>query len=257
MNKLDSVQQQLESIQKILEITELDKRVSMMRLKLGWLVRLKTNYKIRDGLKMENAFKHNKDGTTSIFMTYLDEEIEVAISSTKFDKVSSIDGKWRTWWDFDSRTYYVAYTDSDGNTVYLHRYITDCPKGMQVHHVDGNGLNNTDENLSVINRKEHSLETKKKQRKPFIGDPSLGVELHFLSEAVNTPNGKKHFRLKINGIPFKAMSDDMEGHLRKWIADEIMNRNASDEQIFAYLLSAGYRDRDFCNGYYRRYSEIR
>lgn len=79
-------------------------------------------------------------------MTYLDEELKITISTEKFEEVSSIDGKWFTWWDFDSRTYYVAYKKS-GHTVYLHRFITDCPKGMQVHHKDGNGLNNTNGNL--------------------------------------------------------------------------------------------------------------
>ncbi|WP_218011603.1 hypothetical protein [Bacillus cereus] len=57
-------------------------------------------------------------------MTYLDEELKTTISTEKFEEVSSIDGKWFTWWDFDSRTYYVAYKES-GHTVYLHRFITD------------------------------------------------------------------------------------------------------------------------------------
>lgn len=193
---------------------------------------------------MKNAYKHNDNGTTTIFISYLDEEKEVTISTTRLDTVSSIAGKWKLWWKFDSRTYYVAYKDSDGNTVYLHRLITNCPKGMQVHHLDGNGLNNTDGNLLVLTPKEHAQETKKKSKKPFIGDPALGVELRLLSKAVDTTTGKRHFRLKINGIPFTTMSDDQEGHLRKWIANEIMNRNTTDEQIYVYLLRAGYRDKD-------------
>ncbi|HDR7984033.1 TPA: hypothetical protein QCY63_002246 [Bacillus cereus] len=50
--------------------------------------------------------------------------MKTTISTEKFEEVSSIDGKWFTWWDFDSRTYYVAYKES-GHTVYLHRFITD------------------------------------------------------------------------------------------------------------------------------------
>ena len=49
---------------------------------------------------------------------------------------------------------------------------------------------------------------------------------------------------EINGIQFGSMVDDMEGHLRKWIAHEIVTRNASDEQIYSYLLRTGYHDKD-------------
>jgi hypothetical protein len=192
---------------------------------------------------IKNPYRHNENGTTSIFATYLDEEKEIIISTNKFDKVSSINGKWRLWWDYNSRTYYVAHTDSDGNTVYLHRLIMDCPKGMQVHHLDGDGLNNRDSNLRVLTHKEHAQETKKKQREPIIGDPSLGVELHLLSEFAE--NGKRPFRLTINGFPFKSMPDDVEGHLMKWIANEIMNYNATDEEIYNFLLlRAGYKDKE-------------
>ncbi|MCU5460401.1 HNH endonuclease [Bacillus cereus] len=192
---------------------------------------------------MKNQFRHNEDGTTSIFMTYLDEELKTTISTVKFEEVSSIDGKWFTWWDFDSRTYYVAYKKS-GHTVYLHRFITDCPKGMQVHHKDGNGLNNTNGNLVNVTCKEHNQENMAKAREPFTGDPSLGIELHILLNAVNRCSNKRYLRLKINGIPFKSICDNREGHLMKWIANEIMNCNTTDKQIYTYLSRAGYHDKD-------------
>lgn len=170
---------------------------------------------------MKNAYKHNEDGTTTIFVNYLDEAFEVTISPAQFEKVSSINGTWRMWWKSDSRTYYVAYT-KNGKSIYLHRLITDFPKGMHVHHLDGNGLKNTEENLMVITPKEHALINKNKPKHPFIGDPSQGAELHLLSKF--SQSGKRPFRLKINGIPI-PINDDMEGHLRKAIAYWIMSEN--------------------------------
>ncbi|WP_028400506.1 HNH endonuclease signature motif containing protein [Ectobacillus panaciterrae] len=206
---------------------------------------------------MENQFRHNEDGTTSIFLTYLDEEFETTISTEKFEEVCSIDRDLEMWWEFDSRTYYVAYKKKGKEKrIYLHRTVTHCPEDKQVHHIDSDGLNNTDGNLQNVTRKEHDQETKKKPKEPFIGDPSLGVEMHMLS---NIKNSKRPFRLKVNGIPFKSIGINEEDFLRKWIAEQIMNENASDEQIHAYLVRAGYRDSDLIDDiitWVRKYTRV-
>lgn len=64
---------------------------------------------------MKNAYKLNEDGTTTIYVNYLDEEFEVLISTAQFKRVNSINGKWRLWWKFDSRTCYVAITKGKKN----------------------------------------------------------------------------------------------------------------------------------------------
>jgi hypothetical protein len=43
-----------------------------------------------------------------------------------------------------------------GKIVYMHREITNAPIGKVVHHKDGNGLNNTKENLQVITLAENN-----------------------------------------------------------------------------------------------------
>lgn len=83
-----------------------------------------------------------------------------------------------------------------------------------------------------------------KARELFTGDPSLGIELHVLRNAVNRSSNKRYLRLKINGIPFKSICDNREGHLMKWIANEIMNCNTTDKQIYTYLSRAGCHDKD-------------
>jgi len=37
----------------------------------------------------------------------------------------------------------------------MHRLLTGAPQSKDVHHVDGNGLNNTRDNLLVVSRREH------------------------------------------------------------------------------------------------------
>jgi hypothetical protein len=40
--------------------------------------------------------------------------------------------------------------------VYLHRMITNCPKGFEVHHINGDTLDNRRENLMVLTPKQHT-----------------------------------------------------------------------------------------------------
>ena len=53
--------------------------------------------------------------------------------------------------------------------LYLHRYIWqkhngEIPKGFDVHHKDGNKLNNDIDNLDCISRSEHTKMTERKKR---------------------------------------------------------------------------------------------
>lgn len=50
--------------------------------------------------------------------------------------------------------------------TWMHRWLTNCPEGMEVDHIDGNGLNNRMSNLRIVthaqnmqNRKMHSTNT--------------------------------------------------------------------------------------------------
>jgi hypothetical protein len=41
------------------------------------------------------------------------------------------------------------------STQYLHRFLLNAPKGLQVDHIDGNGLNNSRENLRLCSNAEN------------------------------------------------------------------------------------------------------
>lgn len=42
-----------------------------------------------------------------------------------------------------------------GTAIMMHRQIMDAPRGLDVHHIDGNGLNNQRANLQVVTRSQN------------------------------------------------------------------------------------------------------
>lgn len=51
------------------------------------------------------------------------------------------------------KTHYARHCDS-GKNVYLHRLILNAPIGLEVDHIDGDGLNNTRANLRIVTRRQ-------------------------------------------------------------------------------------------------------
>ena len=55
--------------------------------------------------------------------------------------------------------------DGCRGTIYLHRQITNAPKGMDVDHIDGDSLNNQKSNLRVCTRSENIANSRVQIRK--------------------------------------------------------------------------------------------
>lgn len=54
-----------------------------------------------------------------------------------------------------------AFTNIDGKTIYMHRLLMNAPKGMEVDHINADGLNNRRENLRLATRQENCRNTPK------------------------------------------------------------------------------------------------
>jgi len=108
-------------------------------------------------------FKHNPDGTTSIYVKTTATKgrhkwqnpegiFEVLVSTIRFEELKN--HNWHIIWN--NNKHYVR-ASIDGKNVYIHRLLTGAAKGMDVDHIDGNGMNNTDSNLRVCTRSQNNM----------------------------------------------------------------------------------------------------
>ncbi|WP_134700545.1 HNH endonuclease [Ammoniphilus sp. YIM 78166] len=117
---------------------------------------------------MKNEFEIVGE-TTVLYVRYKVYYLRVFIDTADLEKVQSYRGTWFAGFDDSGKRYYIHGKDRKNGvnkTIMLHRWITDCPDGMVVDHIDRNSLNNKRENLRVIsagenmqNRKIHSNNT--------------------------------------------------------------------------------------------------
>ncbi len=110
------------------------------------------------------------------------------VDAADYDELSRYE-----WWAIHNATTSYAVTRHQKRTLYMHRFITDAPKGMDVDHVDHNGLNNANKNLRVCTPKENAA-----NRRPKAGCSSKykGVSWHVHRRKFRariTYEGKVHY----------------------------------------------------------------
>lgn len=90
------------------------------------------------------------------------------IDTEDLPKVMAYKGKFFASYDPCTDNFYVLMMkqlqDGRRTTLKLHRIITDCPKGMQVDHINHRTLDNTRENLRVCTQQDNLDNRRLKRR---------------------------------------------------------------------------------------------
>jgi hypothetical protein len=111
------------------------------------------------------------------FVTLVDDE--------DYDLIS----RWK-WHVFKNNLNYYARTNIFQIKVYVHQMLMNCPKNMEIDHIDHNGLNNQRSNLRIVTHSQNGM-----NRKSFGKSKYLGVSCY------HDKHGKAYIRaaIRING----------------------------------------------------------
>lgn len=99
----------------------------------------------------------------------------IVLSRGQVTFVDDEDFEYLTQWRWYMNTYGYAtrcyMTEGKIKRLYLHRVVTEAPKGIFTDHIDGDRLNNQKGNLRLVNQKENSQNRKKgiNNRSGYIG----------------------------------------------------------------------------------------
>ena len=108
---------------------------------------------------MKNAYEVRGNETIIYLLRNDGSVVETLISTKDLDKAKSINGTWSARWDKNIGNFYVGtnFKKSDGKytTVKLHRWLTDCPTGLQVDHINHDTLNNRRSNLRICTHSQN------------------------------------------------------------------------------------------------------
>lgn len=90
--------------------------------------------------------------TYGVFKAYIDEEDIPLVEDYKWGII------------YTGKSFYVrhSYRDEDKKTkmLFLHRFLTDCPDGYHVDHINHNPLDNRKSNLRVVTPQQNCFNTK-------------------------------------------------------------------------------------------------
>lgn len=122
--------------------------------------------KIDKRRKHENIYEEKDDCTILKIHSEMYGDFEIIIDTEDVNKI-----KQYHWGIFkagsnvcDYHLFYVSTNTKETSCLFLHRFITNCPKGMVVDHIDGNTMNTKKENLRICTRAENCRSRKIQSR---------------------------------------------------------------------------------------------
>ena len=114
--------------------------------------------------------------------------LKIKIDKEDIDKVKQY--RWCARYDKTIDGYYIEAWERGKNRkrLKLHRFLTDCPKTMQVDHINRNTLDNRKENLRICTQAENA------QNKSMYKNNKLGEKYIYLNK-----DGKYIIQKRVNG----------------------------------------------------------
>jgi hypothetical protein len=108
---------------------------------------------------MHNKYVEHNDYVEVILPRRKGGVILTLIDHDSLEEMMNTDVKWYAAYDLKVKNYYVIGF-SNGKQIKMHRFITKCPSGLVVDHINRNTLDNRKENLRNISTAENARNTK-------------------------------------------------------------------------------------------------
>jgi len=122
---------------------------------------------------MKNMYWVRGEVTAIILNSPRYGRMETLISTSNLQVAQSYEGTWYANWSPITKSFYCAgrikLPNGRISTVYLHRWITNCPQNMQVDHFNNKTLDNTDANLRIVSRSGNQQNRARNQRNNTSG----------------------------------------------------------------------------------------
>lgn len=144
---------------------------------------------------MRNSYIIDHDRKVVIMQT--PQHKDVIFDLSDLSKVTAHIGTWHAnQTDEFHKKPYVYTSDGKGHSTYLHRLLTDCPKGMCVDHRNSDAMDNRQINLQIVTRAENGRLNNKAYRELRERDQCLPVVYPYVSSTnLERVDGYLHLRL--------------------------------------------------------------
>jgi hypothetical protein len=113
---------------------------------------------------MKNAYEIRGDITAIFLNSPKYGLMETLIDTEDLGKAIAFPNTWGARWDKKTKSFYCRgseFINGKQKTIYLHRWLTECPKHMHVDHYDNNSLNNQRKaNLRILTCAENQQNRK-------------------------------------------------------------------------------------------------
>ncbi|OMD19964.1 hypothetical protein BJP48_31535 [Paenibacillus odorifer] len=123
--------------------------------------------------KLKNKFWIKGDVAEIILNSPKFGRMVTYISTDKLALAQSYEGTWYANWSPITKSFYcsgrVVLPNGKISVMYLHRWLTKCPKNNVVDHFNNNTLDNTDKNLRVVTRSGNQQNRARNQRNNTSG----------------------------------------------------------------------------------------